>query len=143
MKNLLLFTGMIFFLVSTAFAQDNQKPKKYENVTWCKVVKIDFKPGQTWRAKQIIKMYEAAGVEAGTKGPEKYWFSTGKYDVMVIWKMEDGPGDMEWSLTEDNIKWRNAMIKQVGSEEKFKEIQKEYSSLVSSSTSDVCRKQLD
>lgn len=142
MKKLVLFTGVFFFLVSTTFAQDEQKPKKHENVSWHRVVKVDYKPGQTWRAKQIIKMYKAAGAEAGTKGPESYWFSTGKYDAMFIWTMEGGPADMEWTRTEDNIKWRAAMIKQLGSEEKLKEIQKEFSSLVSSSTSEVCRKEI-
>lgn len=142
MKKLLLFTGVVLFLVSTALAQDDLKPQKHENITWHKVVKVDYKQGKTWRAKQIIKMYKAAGAEAGTKGPESYWFSTGKYDAMFIWTMEGGPGDMEWWRTEDNIKWRTAMIKQVGSEEKLKELEKEFSSLISSSTSDVCRKEL-
>lgn len=142
MKKIMLVVGVVFFVASTVYAQDTAKPKKYENVTWHRVVKTDFKPGQTWRAKQIIKMYEAAGAEAGTKGPEKFWFSTGKYDAMFIWTMEDGPSEMEWSQSADNIKWRAAMIKQAGSEEKMKEIQEEFSSLISSSTSEICRKEL-
>lgn len=142
MKKLMLAVGVVLFVASTVFAQDAPKPKKHENVTWHRVVKTDFKPGQNWRAKQIIKMYKTAGAEAGTKGPVSYWFSTGEYDAMFIWAMDGGPADMEWSQTADNIKWREAMIKQVGSEEKLQEIQKEFSSLISSSTSNICRKEL-
>ena len=142
MKKVLLFVGVISFLATSAFAQDDAKPQKYENVSWHSVVKVDYKPGKVGRAKEIIKIFKAAGAEAGTTGPESYWFSTGKYDAMFIWKMDNGPGDMEWWRTEDDIKWRKAMIKQVGSEEKMKEIQQEYAGLISSSTSDVSRKEL-
>lgn len=142
MKKIILFTGLAFFLIYSVNAQDDPKPQKYEDVTWHNVVKVDFKSGQSSRAKQIIKMFEKAGQEAGVKGPEKFWFETGKYDVMFIWTMKDGPGSMEWMRTEDNIKWRKAMIEQLGSEEKLQEIQKEYSQLISSSTNEICRKEL-
>lgn len=142
MKKILLFIGAIAFLLSGASAQEDLKPEKYQNVSWHRVVKVDYKPGQVGRAKEIIKIFKAAGAEAGTLGPESYWFSSGKYDAMFIWKMKNGPSDMEWWRTEDNIKWRAAMIKQVGSEEKMKEIQEEYASLISSSTSDISRKEL-
>lgn len=142
MKKMVLLTGLVFFLITTMNAQEEPQPQKHENVTWHNVVKVDFKSGKTGRAKEIIKMFEEGGAEAGTKGPEKFWFSTGKYDAMFIWKMEDGPSAMEWSRTADNIKWRKAMIKQLGSEEKLREIQQEYSSLIASSTNEICRKEV-
>lgn len=142
MKKLMVFVGVLVFISFNTFAQDDPKPQKHENVSWHNVVKVDFKSGQIGRAKEIIKIYEAAGEEAGTPGPEKFWFETGQYDLMLIWKMENGPGDMEWSRSPNNINWRKAVIKQLGSEEKLKELQKEYSSLISSSTSDICRKEI-
>ncbi|WP_346860497.1 hypothetical protein [uncultured Draconibacterium sp.] len=142
MKKLLLASAIVLFCVTFTMAQDDLKPAKYENVTWHNIVKVDFKPGQVARAKEIIKIYETAGAEAGTTGPEKFWFETGKYDLMLIWKMENGPSAMEWQRSENNIKWRNALIQQLGSEEKMQELQKEYSSLISSSTNDICRKEI-
>jgi hypothetical protein len=142
MKKLLSLSAVIFFMVSTILAQDVLKPQKHENVSWHNVVKVDFKPGQVWRAKEIIKIYETAGAEVGTPGPEKFWFETGPYDLMLIWKMEDGPSALEWLRTENNIRWRNELIKQLGSEEKMQELQKEYSSLILSSTNDICRKEI-
>ncbi|MCY1722607.1 hypothetical protein OU798_19815 [Prolixibacteraceae bacterium Z1-6] len=143
MKKLLAVTTVLLLVATIAMAQDDMKPVKHENVTWHNVVKVDFKPGQVWRAKEIIKIYEAAGAEAGTPGPEKFWFETGKYDLMLIWKMEDGPSDMEWRRSERNIKWRKALIEQLGSEEKVKELQQEYSGLISSSTNEICRKEIN
>lgn len=137
-----IILALLLFASTCIMAQDDPKPEKYKNVTWHRVVKIDYKAGEVGRAKEIIKMFEAAGAEAGTPGPEKYWFSSGKYDLMLIWKLENGPSDMEWSQTERSIKWRKAFIKSQGSEEKANEIQKEYSSLVSGSTSEICRKEL-
>jgi len=142
MKKLSLLLVAMFLITSGVFAQEEVKPAKYENVTWHNVVMVDFKPGQNSRVKEIIKIYEAGGAEAQTKGPEIYWFSTGEFDAMFIWTMEGGPSDMEWYRDSDNIKWRAAIIKQLGSEEALKKLQQEYSSLVSSSTSYISRKKL-
>lgn len=136
-----ILIGLLLFITTCIMAQDEPQAKKYENVTWHRVVKVDYKAGKVGRAKEIIKMFEAAGAEAGTPGPEKYWFSTGKYDLMLIWKFDNGPADLEWSTTENSVKWRKAFIKLQGSEEKVNKLQKEYSSLVSSVSSEICRKE--
>ena len=141
MKKLCLLSAFMIFVVLGAWAQEEVKPAKYENVTWHRVVMVDYKPGQNARVKEIIKIYEAAGAEAKTKGPEKYWFSTGEYDAMFIWTMDGGPSDMEWYRSDSNIKWRAAMVKQLGSEEAVNKLQEEFSSLVSSSTSYISRKE--
>lgn len=143
MKTSILLFFLAFILAATTIAQEDQQPQKHKNVTWHNVVMIDYKPGKVWRAKEIIKKFETAGANAGTPGPEKFWFASGKYDLMVIWKFENGPSDLEWSRTENNIKWRKAFVKLMGSEEKANELQKEYQALVASTTNNICRKQLD
>ena len=142
MKKLCLLSTWMIFIVSSVWAQNEVKPAKYENVTWHRVVMVDYKPGQNARVKEIIKIYEAAGAEAQTKGPEAHWFSSGEYDAMFIWTLDGGPSDMEWYRSDRNIKWRAAMVKQLGSEEAVNKLQEEYSSLVSSSTSYISRKEL-
>ncbi len=142
MKKLSLLLVVLFLGSSVVSAQEDVKPAKYENVSWHNVVLVDFKSGENSRVKEIIKIYQAAGEEAKTKGPEIYWFSTGEYDAMFIWTMEGGPSEMEWYRDADNIKWRAAMVKQLGSEEAVNKLNKEYSSLVSGSTSYISRKQL-
>jgi len=140
MKKGLLLLGMMLYLASGIMAQDEVKPSKYENVTWHRVVLIDFKPGKVARAKEIIKIYQTAGASAGTRGPVEYWFETGEYDLMAIWTLEDGPSDLEWDISPDGIKWRAALVKQLGSEEAVQKLQQEFQSLRASSTSYIARK---
>ncbi|HKI88408.1 MAG TPA: hypothetical protein VKA38_05225 [Draconibacterium sp.] len=142
MKKVMLVVGAIVFIASGILAQEVVKPAKFENVTWHNVVLVNYKPGKISRVKEIIKIYKAAGAEAQTKGPEEYWFSTGEYDAMFIWTMEGGPSDMEWYRNSNDIKWRAAMIKQLGSEEALEKLQEEYSNLVSNSTNYISRKQM-
>jgi hypothetical protein len=133
---------VVFLLGSTVvFSQEDVKPVKYENVTWHNIVLVNFKPGQVWRAKEIMKQYKAAGDAVNLKGPVRYWMETGEYDLMLVWTMEGGPSDLEWDRSPDGIKWRVEMIKQLGSEEALKKLQQEYSSLVSNSTNYISRKE--
>jgi len=140
MKKLSLLLVVMLLVTSGVFAQEELKPAKYENVTWHRIVLVDFKPGQVSRAKEIMTQYQAAGDAANLKGPERYWMETGEYDMMLVWTMEGGPSDLEWDRSPNGIKWRAQIIKQLGSEEALKKLQQEYSSLVSSSTSYIARK---
>lgn len=142
MKKLSLLLVVLFLGSSVVSAQEDAKPAKFENVTWHNVVMVNYKSGKNTRVKEIIKIYQAAGAEAKTKGPEIHWFSTGEYDAMFIWTLEGGPSDLEWYRNSDDIKWRAAIVKQLGSEEAVNKLNEEYSSLVSSSTSYISRKQL-
>lgn len=141
MKKLSLLFGVLMLLGITAIAQDDMKPKKYENVDWYQVVLIDFQQGKVGQVQGIIEKFKTAGTEAGTPGPELYWMSTGEYDVMAIWKLEDGPADLEWQITPNDIKWWDAFVKQQGSKEEAQKVQEEFRSLVVKSTSYLSRKE--
>ena len=138
MKKLTLFV-MLLAMCTMIFAQDDMKPKKFENSTWHKVVLVKYKTGKTGEARKRIEKYEAAGQTAGTPGPETYWFVTGSYDMMLIWDMKDGPSELEWKWDAEGIKWWKAFVKQEGSEEAAEKIQDQYNSLVSGSTSHIVR----
>lgn len=142
MKKLSLLLIVLFLGSSVVFAQEDVKPVKHENVTWHRIVLVNYKPGQVSRAKEIITQYEAAGDAANLKGPERYWMETGEYDLMLVWTMEGGPSDLEWDRSPNGIKWRNQMIKQLGSEEALKKLQQEYSGLIFNSTSYISLKEL-
>ena len=141
MKKLSLLFVLVMLLGTATFAQDEMKSKKYENVEWYQVVLIDFQQGKVGAAQSIIDKFEAAGAEAGTPGPELYWLSTGEYDAMAIWKLEEGPSDLEWQITPDDVKWWDALVKQQGSEEAAQKLQQEFGSLVVGSTSYLSRKE--
>ena len=143
MKKGLLFFGLMLFLASGSFAQNDVQPKKYENVTYHRVVLLDIKPGKMGRAKEIIKIYQSAAVAAGLKNPQTFWLMSGEYDIMTVWTLEDGFSDMEWDTSPNGIKWRAAMVKKLGSEEAVREIQQEFQSLGQSSTSYIARKNIE
>lgn len=132
---------MVLFTGTLIFAQ-NEEPKaeKYSDVTWHTVTVIDFKPGKVVEAKEIIAKFQSAGAAAGTPGPVQYWFETGKYDMMVIWELKEGPSDLEWSWSPDGVKWWKSLVAQEGSEEAAKALQDRYSSLIASANTNVARK---
>ncbi len=142
MKKISLLLFVMLFIASGAIAQEEMKPTKYENVSWHKVVLVDYKPGKMKRAKEIIKLYQESGKAAETMAPEMIWFMSGEYDLMLIWTLKDGPSEFEWKYSPDGLKWWNEFIKQIGSKEEAEKIQAEYTDLIFSYTSYLARKDL-
>ena len=135
------FLIAVFFISASIFAQSEKPtPSKHADVSWHTVSVIDFKPGAVADAKKIIERFESASLAAQTPGPVVYWFETGKYDLVVIWELKEGPSDLEWSWSPDGVKWWNAFVAQEGSEEAAKKLQDEYSALIASSVKNVARK---
>ena len=123
------------------FAQNEEpKPVKHSEVTWHTVSVVEFKPGKVQDAKKIIAKFESAGAAAQTPGPVVYWFETGKYDMVVIWELEEGPSDLEWSWSPDGVNWWKAFVAQEGSKEAAQKLQDEYNSLIASSVKNIARK---
>ena len=142
MKKLSLLLVLALIATSAVWAQNEVKPAKFENVTWHRVVLVNFKSGKVGRAKEIIKTYKAAGNAAGLKNPQTYWLMSGEYDMMTVWTMEGGLSDMEWDVSPDGIKWRAEMVKKLGSEEAVQKLQQEFQDLRLSSTSYIARKEI-
>lgn len=143
MKKILLVFIIAFAISLNGQAQEDPQASKFENVTYHRLVKVDFKPGTYFSVKKILDTYMEAGKSAGVKGPEVYWLMSGDYDVLFLWTLEGGMSDLEWFWSPDDIKWRNAMIELLGSEDKFKEMRKEWSSYVLKSTSEIARRSLN
>lgn len=143
MKKGLLFFGVMLFLASGSFAQNDVQSKKYENVTWHRVVLLDIKAGKMGRAMEIIEIYKAASTAAGLKNPQTYWLMSGEYNIMTVWTMEGGFSDMEWDTSPNGIKWRAELVKKLGSEEAVLELQHEFQSLQQGSTSYIARKDIE
>ena len=140
MKKFTLLVASLF-ISAVVFSQSEQPtPSKYTNVTWHTVSIIDFEPGKVADAKKIIEKFESASLKAQTPGPVVYWFETGKYDLVVIWELKEGPSDLEWSWSPDGVKWWNAFVAQEGSEEAAQKLQNEYNARVASTVKNIARK---
>ncbi|MEN8227471.1 MAG: hypothetical protein ABFS38_04895 [Bacteroidota bacterium] len=133
---------LVLFVGSAIYAQSEEvKPQKYDDVTWHSITVVDYKPGKVEEAKKIIEKFESAAASAGTPTPVQYWFETGKYDMVIIWELQGGPVDLEWSQSPNGVKWWKAFVAQEGSEEAAQKVQDDYNSLVASSNSNIARKQ--
>jgi hypothetical protein len=116
--------------------QPDEEAQRYENVDWHNVVLVDFKPGKTGRAMEIIDdHFTPASEQAGTQVPRMMELQTGPWDVMLIWTMEEGPSEMTWEISPEGLRFQEALVEVVGSEEDVEEIWDEYYSLVDRSTS--------
>ena len=124
-----------FLISGSTFAQDNEGPMKYENAEYFYMSYVDFKPGKSERAFTIIREhFEPAGKAAGTPGPKALHFKTGEWDAAFVWKLENGPADLEWYRSPNDVKWMEALTKQEGGEEAVGKLMKEWSSTIARSS---------
>lgn len=140
MKKLFLLIAPLFLSALLLAHPDEPKSSKNGDVMWHTITLIDYKPGTTDAAKALIQKFETASLAAGNTLPEIYWFESGKYDLVVTWKLPDGPADLEgkWSPAGDS--WWNALVSQEGSESAAKKLQSDYNELIASSVTSVARK---
>lgn len=141
--NYLFFTLALFMFSGTVNAQDEEmKPKKYDNPEWYYVVYIDYETGKFQKAMDIVEnYYMKATKSANLPGPYMVMeMNSGEYDLMVVWKLKDGLDSMNWEISPDDIKWRQAFTKLVGDKEKADKIHEEYQSYVRSSIGQLARK---
>lgn len=121
-------------ITGSAFAQDNEGPVKYENAVYFTMTIVDFKPGKAERAFEIISdHYMKASEVAGLPGPYQLHFKTGEWDAGFIWKLENGPADLEWYRSANDVKWMEALSKQEGGGKAAQKLMAEFNSLIARS----------
>ena len=140
MKKLFVFIVPLFISALLFAHPDEPTPSVDTDVMWHTITVIDYKPGTTDAAKALIQKFETASEKSGTSLPEIYWFESGKYDLIVTWKLPDGPADLQekWSPAGDT--WWNALVAQEGSEAAALKLQADYNELIASSVTSVARK---
>jgi hypothetical protein len=138
-KSLTAITLALCFCAAKMEAQ--VEAKKLEDPDWKTIVMVDYKPGHDEKAQKMIQDYfMPASEKAGTPGPEMVVeLSTGKYDRMYVWDMEDGVEGMNWDISPNGAKWWNAMAEIAGSEEKAQEIWQDYMSCIANSSTTIGR----
>jgi hypothetical protein len=116
-----------------------QEAAQEEDVTWARVTMTRFHPGKRDRAIEIIKDYFAkadqmSGVKSGIHGIH---LDTGQWDIIYVFPMKGGPGDMAKRGTPEDEKWMAEMVKLAGSKEAAEKIIAEFDSLVALSVTEV------
>ena len=137
--SLFLTALLTFCFISSSFSQE---AKKYENPEWYEFVFVDYHSGMMGEARDIIENYfKKAAAQAGTPVPlMELSLAAGEYDMLVVWKMEDGVEGLNWQRSPNQVKWWTAMNELAGGEEKAQEIMKQYQKCVRSSSSNMGRK---
>lgn len=122
-----------------AQAQSDMQAQATDEVTWARVTMTRFHTGKRDRAIQIIKDYFAkADAMAGTgSGVHGIHLDTGAWDVIYIFPMKGGPGDMAKQGTPDDAKWMAEMVKLAGSEEAANKIIAEFDTLIAMQVTEV------
>lgn len=122
-----------------ATAQNAGQAQQAEELTWARVSMTRFQPGKRDRGIEIIKNYfakadAASGVNSGVHGIH---LDTGQWDVIYIFPMKGGPGDMAKRGTPEDEKWMAEMVKLAGSKEAADKIIAEFDSLIAMTVTEV------
>lgn len=117
---------------AAASSDDMPKASKYTNVAWYEVVHVNFKPGKADDAMGMIRRYFIpAAKKAGVPGPAMVMVDrTGPWDMTILWKLKNGPSQMEWKMTPQSVAWFKAMADMNGGAKKAREIRSHYLSYV-------------
>ncbi len=132
---LLLISAIIF-----AHPPEEPNTVKLSGVSWHSVRLVEFENGRIDEVKQIIQKFETASASAGLPATSVRWFESGKYDLVIIWEMDQQPVVSEWNWSPQADKWWNSFVAQEGSEEAAKKLQDQYDSMVTSTVTNIARK---
>ena len=138
---LLTITAAFFLGSSFALAQDeaDDGPQTQgDDAVYVSVTFVDYKHGTRADALAMIAEHFApAGEAAGLRGPVAIHFQTGEWDAAFRWRLEGGMSDLEWYISEDDIKWMDALTEQEGSKEAADELLAKYRSMVARTLTNV------
>jgi hypothetical protein len=140
MKSTLVFIGSLLIGALLAAQAEEPQTSKKSGVVWHTITVVDYKPGTNDSALAIIQKFESATKTAGTSSPSIHWLESGKYDLVITWKLKDGPADLKGRWSPDGEAWWNALVAQEGSEEAAEKLQSDYNDLIDSSITSVARK---
>jgi hypothetical protein len=141
MKKLALLIPLLFMSVLIfSHPPDEPNPEKLSDVSWHSIRLLEFETGSLDEVKKIIQKFETASEAAGLSATSIRWFESGKYDLVVIWELDQEPIGSEWDWNPLADTWWNSFVAQEGSEQAAKLIQDQYQSMVTSTVTNIARK---
>jgi hypothetical protein len=143
MKKPVLVILIALLIPTLLLAQEEQKPKKYENPEWYHVVYVKYHTGKKGEATKIIKdHFIPVDEKIGRDDITTYETLSGKWDRVTFFKMPEGISSLEWEISPQGAEWNKELAKQSGGEEKAKEIDKQYQSCVLEYKVEIVRKKV-
>ena len=140
MKKIFILIAPLLLCGVLSLHSEDPTPSRKTEVVWHTVTLIDYKPGTIDAAKALIEKFEAASETAQCVLPETLWLESGKYDLVLTWKLKDGPADLQDTWSPEGDTWWKALVAQEGSEEAARKLQTDYNALIANSVTSVARK---
>ncbi|XUU59732.1 hypothetical protein ACRAQ6_09125 [Erythrobacter sp. HA6-11] len=134
MRRILLATAALSMTLNgaPALADDHEEKaeRKLAEVTWYRISMIKWKHGKGNRAHEIIDIFEKVDMAIGEDGVIDLHMNTGEWNSIVAFKMDGGIQEMAYQPSGEPDPWMAELAKQVGGEEKAKELMAEFDSLI-------------
>ena len=128
---------------ATPIAQESdeaQTPKRFENPSWSRVLRVAFVPGKEGAAVDLIQNHFRPATEAsGGSQPKAFQHATGRYNLTVIWHLPEGTDSLNWELSPSNAAFRAALAEQLGGADKARKMLETYRSYVREYEIDLVR----
>jgi hypothetical protein len=117
---------------AAAQAQGAAAAQQDDDVTWASVVMTRFHAGKRERALEIVKNYfaKADRMSGNNSGVHGIHLDTGEWDMIYVFPMKGGPGDMAVRNSPEGEKWMAQMVKLAGSQEAAQKLIDEFDSLI-------------
>lgn len=105
--------------------------KKHDSQDWFYIVHVQFEPGTMDKAMKIIKEhYTPAAETAGVKMPKFYQCSSGKWDMVYLYHLDEGISELAWEISPTDAKWLAAFAEQEGGMEAAEKIFADYEDMI-------------
>ena len=133
------------FTVASLAQQGKPTAQKYTNVKWWQVMHVDYHAQHTEAALEIVfDKFVPAGRSSGMSESRFLEYTTGgQWDLTAMFLMPEGPGELEWEMSPDSIKWFGALAEQEGGYEAAEALMGEYLSMVNRFEMNVVRERVE
>lgn len=123
----ILFPILFLLFSSSSFGQNQEGFEEYE---WFQAKYIKFKPGKVAEARQLLQTYLYKANEISGRLVFTFESDMGDWDHMAYLHLKDGPKQLSYDHSEIEVNWWKAVVQLSGSEERAKEIIKNYQNCI-------------
>jgi hypothetical protein len=139
-KRTTLALASVLMLPMSIGAQEIPTASRITGVEWHTAGFTKFKEGQANAGKEIIYGHFIKADEVAGRRPVPFDFVTGEWDHVVFFPLKDGPGDLTWATSPDDVKWWEALVEIEGGVEEAQALMTRFGELVARSEMHLVRR---
>ena len=114
-------TCCLLFCVSAAYAQEGEglQAKKFEDVEWYSQSLFKFNPTKYDSALIVLKNHLVPAAKEAGLDMQVYSYMTGEWQVKLLFRLDEGPGELEWEVPPKYVDLVNYLNTQEGGNKAF------------------------